>query len=271
MRRDTTLARVVVIAGLAVAITIVALNLASSGGRSSSSGRRQSEASAPGTPGAAQGTTGAAPPELTKAGAPPGQAASTSSAVPAPTVPATTAPPAAAAAAQVPATTVPPPTTAVTAPPTPVPGGAIAVGDSVLEDVALYAPSTLSARGVVVNAAVSRQWAAGESLLASMKAAGSLPAVVVVALGTNGPITSADFDQMMSNLAGRRRVVFMTVTGPLIANNDVIRAGVARYPQAVLADWASLAAAHPTWFARDHVHIGAAGAAALGQLFASVV
>jgi hypothetical protein len=90
-------------------------------------------------------------------------------------------------------------------------------------------------------------------------------------LGSNGPITSADFDKMMSGLTGVRRVVFMTVTGPLIANNDVIRAGVARYPQAVLADWATLSAAHPTWFAKDHVHVGAAGAAALGQLFASVV
>jgi hypothetical protein len=39
----------------------------------------------------------------------------------------------------------------------------------------------------------------------------------------------------------------------------------------VLADWATLSAAHPTWFAKDHVHVGAAGAAALGQLFASVV
>jgi hypothetical protein len=270
MRRDTTLARVVVIAGLAVAITIVALNLASSGDRSSSGGRRQSAASAQGPSAGSEATTEAAPPKLTKAGASPSQATSTAPVVAASTVPATTAPPASAAAAQVPATTVPP-TTAAAAPPTPVPGGAIAIGDSVLEDVALYAPSTLSARGVVVNAAVSRQWAAGETLLASMKAAGSLPAVVVVALGTNGPITSADFDQMMSNLAGRRRVVFMTVTGPLIANNDVIRAGVARYPDAVLADWASLAAAHPTWFARDHVHIGAAGATALGQLFASVI
>jgi hypothetical protein len=63
----------------------------------------------------------------------------------------------------------------------------------------------------------------------------------------------------------------MTVTGPVAANNAVIRAGVARYHQDVLADWAALSAANPTWFAADHVHVGPAGAAALGQLLASLL
>jgi len=98
-----------------------------------------------------------------------------------------------------------------------------------------------------------------------------MPPVVVVALGSNGQITSTMFDQMMQLLAGASRVVFMTVTGPLIGNNPVIRAGVARYPNAVLADWNALAAQHPDWFAPDDVHVGPAGAAALGGLLASLV
>jgi hypothetical protein len=141
----------------------------------------------------------------------------------------------------------------------------------VLEDVALYAPSTLGAHGIAVNAAVSRQWAAGEGIVAGLRATGPLPPVVVIALGTNGPISAHDFDQMMTDLAGVRRVVFMTVTGPLSANNNVIRAGVSRYHQAALADWATLSAANPSWFASDHVHIGPAGARALGALLASEV
>jgi hypothetical protein len=147
-----------------------------------------------------------------------------------------------------------------------VPG--LAVGDSVLEDVQLYAPTTLSSHAISVNAAVSRAWVAGEGIFGSLRASGRLPAIVIVALGTNGPVRAADFDTMMQAVAGATRVVFMTVTGPEIANNDVIRAGVARYPQAALADWASLAAAHPAWFARDGVHIGPAGATALGNLLA---
>jgi hypothetical protein len=145
----------------------------------------------------------------------------------------------------------------------------VAVGDSVLEDVQLYAPATLSSHGITFNTAVSRAWIAGETIFNSLRADGRLPPVVIVALGSNGAVRPADFDAMMRAVAGATRVVFMTVTGPETANNAIIRAGVARYPQAALADWAALAALHPGWFARDGVHIGPAGATALGNLLAA--
>jgi hypothetical protein len=157
-----------------------------------------------------------------------------------------------------------PPTRAATV------AGGLAVGDSVLEDVQIYAPSTLVSRGIGFNAAVGRQWGSGRAILASLRTRGRLPSVVVVALGTNGPIGAGDFDAMMQAVLGARRVVFMTITGPYAANSSVIQAGVARYPQAALADWAALSASHPGWFASDHVHVGPAGAAALGNLLASV-
>lgn len=151
-----------------------------------------------------------------------------------------------------------------------VAGPGIAVGDSVLEDVALYAPLTLKSRGIAINAAVGRQWSAGEAILSGLRASGKMPPVVIVALGSNGRITAAKFDTMMQDCTGAKRVVFMTVTGPLIGNNPIITAGVARYPDAVLADWHTLAASHPSWFGPDHVHVGPAGARALGNLLASL-
>jgi hypothetical protein len=151
-----------------------------------------------------------------------------------------------------------------------VAGPGLAVGDSVLEDVKLYAAGTLGSHGISIDAAVGRQWAAGMAILSQLRARGKLPAVVVVGLGSNGRITDGAFDQMMKVCAGAKRVVFMTVTGPLIGNNPIIRSGVARYPQAALADWNTVAAGHPDWFAPDHVHVGPAGAAALGNLLASV-
>jgi len=153
---------------------------------------------------------------------------------------------------------------------TTVPRGGVAVGDSVLDDVKLYAPTTLTSHDISIDAAVGRQWKVGISILTALRAAGQLPPIVIVALGSNGRITAALFDQMMQACAGAKRVVFMTVTGPLIANNPIIRAGVARNPTAVLADWNILAAHHPQWFAPDHVHLGPAGATALGNLLASV-
>jgi hypothetical protein len=160
-------------------------------------------------------------------------------------------------------TTVPPPASLA------LPG--VAVGDSVLEDVQLYAPQTLASHGITIDAAVGRQWSVGVQILTMLRAAGQLPPVVIVALGSNGRITSALFNQMMQACAGAKRVVFMTVTGPLIGNNPIITAGVARYaPRAVLADWHTLASGHPEWFAADKVHMGPAGARALGTLLAGV-
>ncbi|MDQ1426741.1 MAG: hypothetical protein QOK39_217 [Acidimicrobiaceae bacterium] len=173
-----------------------------------------------------------------------------------------------------PATTAPPTTaapTTVAKPPPVLAGAGVAVGDSVLQDVGLYAPATLQSHNIAINAAVGRQWPAGITILSGLRASGKLPPVVVVALGSNGRISDTLFEQMMQVCAGAQRVVFMTVTGPLIGNNPILTAGVARHaPVAVLADWNATASAHPDWFAPDHVHVGPAGAAALGNLLASV-
>ena len=98
--------------------------------------------------------------------------------------------------------------------------------------------------------------------------------MVIVGLGTNGPITSTDFDQMMSVLSGASRVVFVNVHVDQPwqgTNNAVIAAGVSRYPKAVLADWFSLADANPSWLYSDgtHLPIDGAGAQALAALVAS--
>jgi hypothetical protein len=128
--------------------------------------------------------------------------------------------------------------------------------------------------GVDVEAGVSRQWSAGEALLQQFRSAGRLGSVVVVALGTNGPITNADFDAMMSILLGVSRVVFVNIVVDRPwqdPNNQVLTSGVARYSNAVIADWYSLEFQHPDWVYSDgtHLPIGGAGAQALAALIAS--
>jgi hypothetical protein len=130
--------------------------------------------------------------------------------------------------------------------------------------------------GVLVDAAVSRQWSDGEAILQELKAQGELGAEVIVALGTNGPITDSDFDNMMSILGGASRVVFVNIhvdrpwQDP---NNAVISNGVARHPNAVVADWATLAAQNPAWFAADGTHLGidGPGAVALATLITTAL
>ncbi len=177
------------------------------------------------------------------------------------------------------------PTVASTAPSTTLPalaspaGGLVvghvtAVGDSVMLDY--QSDLETDVPGVDVEAAVSRQWATGEQLLQQLRSEGRLGSVVVVALGTNGPITSADFDAMMSVLSGVSRVVFVNIVVDRPwqdPNNQVLASGVAQYSNTVIADWHSLEAQNPSWVYSDgtHLPIGGPGAQALAALIASKV
>ncbi len=174
------------------------------------------------------------------------------------------------------ASTAPPTTTSTTRPPGPGfnAGQITAVGDSVMLDY--QDPLKSAIAGINVDAAVSRQWSDGEQILESLKADGQLGGDVIVGLGTNGPITDTDFDNMMTILSGASRVVFVNVhvdrpwQDP---NNAVLASGAARYPNAVVADWATLAAQNPGWFGSDgtHLAIDGTGADALAQLVATTL
>ncbi len=152
----------------------------------------------------------------------------------------------------------PPPTPQVTA-----------FGDSIMLDYQDFLKSDIPA--INVNAVGGRQWAVGESVVQSLKAEGRLGAEVIIGLGTNGPITSTDFDAMMAILSGTSRVVFVNIhvdqpwQDP---NNAVLAEGAARYSHVAVADWASLAARNPQWFGADgtHLPIDGPGAYALATL-----
>ncbi len=173
--------------------------------------------------------------------------------------------------------TAPPTTTTSTLPPPGagfLPGHVTAVGDSVMLDY--QAPLETGIPGIDVEAAVSRQWGTGEQLLAQLKSEGHLGAEVIVALSTNGPISATDFDNMMAELQGASRVVFVNVHVDRAwqdPNNAVLAQGAARYPRAVIADWATLAAANPQWFGADgtHLPINGTGADALASLIATTL
>ncbi|HEY3843401.1 MAG TPA: hypothetical protein VGL48_09140 [Acidimicrobiales bacterium] len=155
-----------------------------------------------------------------------------------------------------------------------VPGKVTVIGDSVVLDY--QDPLKTDIPGIDVEAAVSRQWGTGETLLQQLKGSDELGAQVIVALSTNGPIATADFDAMMTILQGASRVEFVNVhvdrpwQDP---NNAVLAAGAARYKNVVIADWNALADQHPEWFGADgtHLAIDGAGAAALASLVTSTL
>jgi hypothetical protein len=212
-------------------------------------------------------TTAIAEPKLTPA--------TTTATTAAPAEPKTTTVTATPAAATTTTTTTTPRVTALPPPSAGfVAGHATAVGDSVMLDY--QTPLESDIPGVDVEAAVSEQWAAGEEELTQLKAEGRLGAEVIVALGTNGPITATDFSDMMTVLQGASRIVFVNIhvdrpwQDP---NNAVLAQGAADYPGVLIADWASLAAANPEWFGPDgtHLAIDGPGAQALASLITTTL
>jgi len=149
-----------------------------------------------------------------------------------------------------------------------------AVGDSIMVDY--RDPLRTDVPGIIVDAAVGRQWSEGESILQDIKAEGRLGTEVVVGLGTNGPISDADFDTMMTILAVASRVVFVNVHTNRAwqdPDNAVLARGATRYRNVAVADWATLAARNPQWFGPDgtHLAIDGPGAVALASLVSTTL
>ena len=155
-------------------------------------------------------------------------------------------------------------------------GHVTSIGDSVMLDAAPALEADIP--GIDVEAAVSRQWYEGILLAQQLKAEDRLGAIVVIDLGTNGPVSPAQFTAMMDVLAGASRVVFVTVHLPPSYSwsqsvNETLEECVPRYPRDRLADFNKLADEHPEWFYSDGIHmpIGGAGAQAMALLIKSEI
>jgi hypothetical protein len=157
-----------------------------------------------------------------------------------------------------------------------VAGHLTAIGDSVMLDAQPALEADIP--GIDVEAAVSRQWDDGIGLAQQLRSEDRLGAIVVIDLGTNGPVSLQQFTDMMNVLSGASRVVFVTVHLPsdyTWANsvNSTLEQGVPHYPRDRLADFNKLADENPQWFYSDGVHmpIGGAGAQAMAGLVKSEI
>jgi hypothetical protein len=148
-------------------------------------------------------------------------------------------------------------------------GPVTAIGDSVMLDAAPVMQRLLPA--IDIDASTDRAVDTGITELAAKSARGERSGAIVFHLGNNSSFRPSQVGHVLQIAAGRR-VVLLTdhcsycewVPG----NNDVIRAFCIRTGRCIVADWESLANAHPEWFGSDGVHmpIGGAGARAYTQL-----
>ena len=152
----------------------------------------------------------------------------------------------------------------ITAPEAEVRGENITIlGDSVIKGISAAAIEKWP--GVVVDGEVSRSYYAVTTLMEQYAAQDALAHYVVVGAANNGPLPQNVIEHWLDLIGSDRTLVLVTGHGNarttwIADSNDAINAAVAAYPeQVVVADWFTLAEAHPEWLYRDLTHPSPAG------------
>lgn len=151
-------------------------------------------------------------------------------------------------------------------------GWIAALGDSVM----LGSKEEIETRfgGSMVDATVSRQFLHAPSLVTQLLERTVAPQVIIVGLGTNGPVQERHFDEVMSTAGAEPLVVFVNVHVPRkweSTSNQQLAAGVGRYDNAVLVDWYTATEGRNDLFARDGFHPSQAGRVIMADLLAATI
>jgi peptidoglycan/LPS O-acetylase OafA/YrhL len=146
----------------------------------------------------------------------------------------------------------------------------LAIGDSVMLDAAADLTQDLGP-STVVDAVVGRQVSDGIQRLSDYRSAGRLIGVsaLVIGLGTNGPMSVAQCDQILALASGVPSVVFANVRMPRPwepVSNESLSTCTAHRPHVILVDWFDASAAAGV-LGPDQIHATPAGA----KLYASLV
>ena len=147
----------------------------------------------------------------------------------------------------------------------------LALGDSTM----LLSLGHLSQEGYDANARGCRQWSEALGMLDALRGSGSLPGIVVIALGANGQVADGDVEHALSILGPGRVLVMVThfdpghVTG---ADTSLIRSERHRHPGSVaVLDWVAYSASHGECFQPDGLHLTLQGAAAFASFLAGAL
>ncbi|HSP52931.1 MAG TPA: acyltransferase family protein [Cryobacterium sp.] len=151
----------------------------------------------------------------------------------------------------------------------PEPGELIsAVGDSVM----LASAPELQAGfpGIAIDATVSRGMGAAPDILKAQAEAGTLRPVVVVGLGTNGPIRSSQLAAIRAVIGPDRELILVNAFAErdwTAGVNDSLAQFSARHRKVELADWNAAIAPHTDVLAADNIHPGPTG----GRIYADCI
>jgi peptidoglycan/LPS O-acetylase OafA/YrhL len=146
-------------------------------------------------------------------------------------------------------------------PPVGAPGSNLdAVGDSVM--LASAPELREEYPGMYIDAVVSRQMNALPAIVQGLKDSGQLRPILVVGLGTNGPIARATLDQVHEILGPNRQMVVVNVEEPRGWEGEVnttLSQFASDYQNVELSDWYTAISPHISILARDQIHPGPTG------------
>ena len=154
--------------------------------------------------------------------------------------------------------------------PAALPGGdqITAIGDSVM---LASAPGLQAAfPGIAIDAAVSRQLSDAPALVDSLLRERALRPVVLIGLGTNGPIDGVILERIRRSLGSAHKMVVVNVQAPrgwTDGVNQALTSFAGDHRDVELANWRDAISGQLSLLARDQIHPGSRG----GEVYAGVV
>ncbi len=131
-----------------------------------------------------------------------------------------------------------------------------AIGDSVMVDVSTDLRQVFP--NTYVMAKVGRQVWQAPSEIHGLEAKGALSHNVLINLGTNGPMTTQQINNVIQAIGPKRHIYWVTTHVPTrnweTQTNTTINQASKRFSNVTVIDWHGLSADHKSWFYNDNVH-----------------
>lgn len=155
--------------------------------------------------------------------------------------------------------------------PAPLPGGdqIYAIGDSVMLAAADEVLTTFP--GVIIDASVSRRMSDAPAIVQALVDAGALRPILLLGLGTNGPVDQASIDQVVAIAGSDTEIVLVNAQAPrgwIPGVNALLASYAQSHRNVELANWYEAIQPRLDVLSRDKIH---AGGPIGGQIYADAV
>lgn len=114
-----------------------------------------------------------------------------------------------------------------------------------------------------IDAAVNRQIYVGQEVYDSYRDQGLVGGIVVLALGTNGPATDGQLDEIVADVGADKQLWLVNTRSPqdwVSSTNDVLASAAERYGNVHLIDWFGASSGRDELFDGDGTHLTEEGA-----------